>query len=178
MKEKIVEHMKETGEWGQWFPVEMSTFAYNESIVNEYSPRTKKEALALGYQWKDSLPITLGQETIIYDKLPKNPDDYSNELLKHILKCEKCGRNYRFIEREINFYKKLSLPLPSHCFNCRHQRRMDLRLPRKLWHRICMCDKQNHFHGEGKCIVEFETSYAPERLEIVYCEKCYQQEVY
>jgi len=25
---------------------------------------------------------------------------------------------------------------------------------------------------------EFETAYAPDRPEIVYCEKCYQQEVY
>jgi hypothetical protein len=41
--------------------------------------------------------------------------------------------------------------------------------PPKLWHRKCM--------KEG-CQNEFETSYAPERPEIVYCEKCYQQEVY
>jgi hypothetical protein len=155
----------------------MCPFAYNESIVNEYSPRIKKEAVALGYKWKEDLPITLSQETITHDALPKNPSDYSNELLKHVLKCEECGRNYRFIEREINFYKKLGLSLPTHCFNCRHQRRMDLRLPRKLWHRQCMCNKK-HANHEGKCEVEFETSYAPERPEIVYCEKCYQQEVY
>jgi hypothetical protein len=28
------------------------------------------------------------------------------------------------------------------------------------------------------CKNEFETSYAPEGSEIVYCERCYQQEVY
>jgi len=27
------------------------------------------------------------------------------------------------------------------------------------------------------CDVEFETTYAPDRPEIVYCEKCYQKEV-
>jgi hypothetical protein len=178
LKEKIIEHMKKTGEWGQWFPVNMSPFAYNESIVNEYSPIPKEKALAQGYKWKDDLPITLGQETITYDMLPKDPKIYDKELLKHILKCEKCGRNYRFIEREINFYKKLGLPLPQHCFNCRHQHRMDLRLPRKLWHRQCMCDKKNHFHGTGRCEVEFETSYSDDRPEMVYCEKCYQQEIY
>lgn len=41
-----------------------------------------------------------------------------------------------------------------------------------------MCDKQNHSHGDNNCEVEFETSYSPGRPEIVYCEKCYQQEVY
>jgi hypothetical protein len=41
-----------------------------------------------------------------------------------------------------------------------------------------MCNKENHINHQGKCNVEFETSYAPDRSEIVYCEKCYQQEVY
>ncbi|KKP59766.1 MAG: hypothetical protein UR55_C0020G0001, partial [Candidatus Nomurabacteria bacterium GW2011_GWF1_34_20] len=53
--------------------------------------------------------------------------------------------------------------------NCRHYERLSQRNPMKLWHRSCM--------KEG-CTNEFETSYAPERSEIVYCEKCYQQEVY
>ena len=32
-------------------------------------------------------------------------------------------------------------------------------------------------HGENHCPNEFETSYAPDRDEIVYCEECYQEEV-
>ncbi|MBI4119570.1 MAG: hypothetical protein HY456_01835 [Parcubacteria group bacterium] len=35
----------------------------------------------------------------------------------------------------------------------------------------------DHFHGEDHCPNEFETSYAPERSEIVYCEQCYNAEV-
>jgi len=34
-----------------------------------------------------------------------------------------------------------------------------------------------HFHGDQPCPNEFETTYAPGRPEIVYCEKCYQSEV-
>ena len=41
-----------------------------------------------------------------------------------------------------------------------------------------MCDKKNHLHGEEKCSAQFETSYSPDRPEIVYCENCYKQEVY
>ncbi len=177
LKAKIIEHMKSTGEWGKWFPASMSTFSYNESIVNEYVPRTKTEALELGYKWKDNLPITLGQENITHEELVKNPEDYTDELLKHILKCVGCGRNYRLISREIACYKRLKLSIPQYCFNCRHERRMKLRLRRKLWHRTCMCDKKHTDH-EGHCKVEFDTSYAPDRTEIVYCESCYRQEVY
>jgi len=71
----------------------------------------------------------------------------------------------------------LNLPLPRLCPNCRHYQRLAQRNPLKLWHRQCMCKKENHEHN-GKCEVEFETSYAPERPEIIYCERCYQQEVY
>jgi hypothetical protein len=34
-----------------------------------------------------------------------------------------------------------------------------------------------HFHGNEPCPNEFETSYAPERQEIVYCENCYNAEI-
>ena len=70
----------------------------------------------------------------------------------------------------------MQIPIPRRCFHCRHNHRVAHRNPFKLWHRVCMCDKTNHDHG-GKCTVEFETSYDPERPEIVYCEKCYQKEV-
>lgn len=154
LKEKIITHMKSTGEWGKWFPISMSPFAYNESIVNEYSPLTKDQALAKGYRWNNDIPATHGQE---HD----DPDP-----MKRILKCDQCERNYRFIERELVFYQKLNLPLPTKCFNCRHQRRMNLRLPRKLYDRQC-----------ANCKQDIQTSYSPERPEIVYCEQCYQSEV-
>ena len=72
----------------------------------------------------------------------------------------------------------MNLPLPKFCPNCRHYQRIALRNPFKLWHRKCMCNKKNHSHKAEKCVVEFETSYAPDRPEIIYCEKCYQQEIY
>jgi len=44
---------------------------------------------------------------------------------------------------------------------------MKLRNPRKLYTRNC-----------DKCGKEIQTTYAPERPEIVYCENCYNKEVY
>ncbi len=66
----------------------------------------------------------------------------------------------------IDVYKKNTIPLPLLCPNCRHAERLTHRNPPKLWHRQC-----------AKCTNEFETSYAPDRPEIIYCESCYQQEV-
>ncbi len=40
---KIIYHMKETGEWGEFFPIEISPFGYNETVAMEYFPHSKQE---------------------------------------------------------------------------------------------------------------------------------------
>jgi len=165
---RIIEHMKKTGEYGEFFPAHLSSFAYNESIAQEYAPLSKQEALAHSFRWVDELPSTVGKETISHDQLPKNPDEFGEAILKHTLKCVRCGRNYRLILKEINFYKRMHLPLPQECFNCRHARRMAMRNPRNLWPGIC-----------ANCGKQIETSYPPESQKEfkIYCEQCYNAEV-
>jgi hypothetical protein len=42
--DKIVEGMKVSGEWGEFFHPSMSAFGYNETVAYEYYPMTKQEA--------------------------------------------------------------------------------------------------------------------------------------
>lgn len=166
---KLIEHMKKYNEWGLFFPKELSHFSYNESIANEYMPLSKEEALAQGFSWRDDILSTKGQGTIEKLELPKNPEGYSDELMKEVLTCEDCDKNYKLINREINFYKKNKLSIPLKCFNCRHALRMSKRNPRDLWPGKC-----------AKCNNDILTSYKREdQLKYqLYCEKCYQQEIY
>lgn len=166
---KMIEHMKKYGEWGKFFPKELSPFGYNEAIVNEYIPLTKEEALAQGYKWQDNIPSTTGQGTVKLADLPKDPKEYTDALMQEVLTCERCDKNFRLISREIAFYKRLGLPLPRKCVHCRHERRMKLRNPRLLWDIRC-----------AKCQAPIQTSYTPDKQKVykIYCEKCYQQEVY
>ena len=108
---------------------------------------------------------------------PQAINKLSENILNEVLACLECGRNYKIVQNEFLFYKKHNIPIPRKCFYCRHTERMKLENPFKLWRRSCMCDIEKHGHV-GKCPNEFETSYAPDRSEIVYCEKCYQAEVY
>ena len=81
------------------------------------------------------------------------------------------------IREELDMYRRLKIPIPRLCPNCRYFERFSKRvLPWKLWKRECMCDIEGHGHN-GTCANAFETSYAPERPETVYCESCYQKEV-
>ena len=178
LREKIIEHMKNTEEYGEFFPPQIAPVCYNETQGQFYNPMTKEEVLVKGWKWEDQIHGTFGKETIKLEEIPDNIKDVSDSIVKEVFKCVDCNKNYNLKDDEFTFYKRENIPIPKHCPNCRYVKRFTLRLPRKLWHRVCMCDKENHHNHKGKCEVEFETPYAPERPEIVYCEKCYQQEVY
>lgn len=169
LKEKIDEQMKEERTYGQYFPPKLAPFAYNETLAYEYFPLTKEVAIERGFRWQDKTTGTYGKETIKKGEIPNSIEKVTDKILEEILVCEKCNKNFRITKAELDFYRRMNLPLPHKDFECRHQDRIAKRNPHKLWHRKCM--------KEG-CPNEFETSYSPDRLEIVYCEQCYQQEVY
>jgi hypothetical protein len=191
---KIIKHMNDMPyvdakgreyKYGEFFPPELSPFAYNETIAQEYFPLTKEQAVEKGYRWKEPEARNY-QITKKPADLPDNIKDVPDSITDEIIQCSNygnptsivsnCTTAFRIIPRELEFYRKMNLPLPRLCPNCRHYERLKQRNPLKLWHRKCMCGN-GHFHGDGPCPNEFETSYAPDRPEIVYCEKCYQQEV-
>ncbi|MFZ2150295.1 MAG: hypothetical protein WAV15_04010 [Minisyncoccia bacterium] len=184
---QIIKHMNEMPymdkvgneyRYGEYFPAELSYFGYNESSAMEQYPLTKTEAMEKGFRWQDETQRTIGKETLKPENIPEGIEEITDSVLNEILACVDCKRNYKIIPNELIFYKKMKIPIPRRCFYCRHEARVKRWNPFKLWHRECMCGKDNHFHGEENCTVEFETSYAPGRPEIVYCEKCYQAEMY
>lgn len=174
--QKIRNELKENGEYGQFFSPELSCFGYNESAAQEQFPLIKDEAIARGFAWEDTPRGTYGKETKRWGEVPDCVHAVDFDVSKEIFACISCAKNYKIIPNEFTFYKKLGIPLPRFCPDCRHKHRIEARGPNKLWHRSCMCEKEGHDHT-GKCQNEFETTYAPDRSEIVYCENCYQKEV-
>jgi len=200
LKKRIIEHMKKTSEWGEYFPAELSPFAYNESVAQDYFPLTKKEAIARSYEWYDHQESKDYKPTMRPSDVPKFISETTDSILNEVIGCSsqesekerdlhpECATAFRVIPLELSLYRKLGISLPSKCFPCRRNDRFALRNPRKLWHRQCTCageksengvyqNTASHFHGAGQCPNEFETSYSPERKEIVYCEQCYNAEV-
>ena len=180
--------------YGEFFPPELSPFAYNETIAQEYFPLGKEQALNQGYKWKypeqRSYKITLKPEN-----LPDNIKNVDDSILKEVIECQhnqkcnqQCTQAFRIIPDELSFYKRMNLTLPRLCPNCRHYERLNQKNPYKLWHRKCQCagvksengvytNQVKHQHNDNYCPSEFETSYAPDRPEIIYCEQCYNAEV-
>lgn len=168
LKEKIEENLKKDGSFGQFFPAELAPFGYNETLAQDYFPLSKEEILQRGFRWQDETTGTYEKETIKIGAMPNTIQEVGENILEEILVCEECKKNFRIVKPELDFYRRMNLPIPHKDFECRHKARIQKRNPHKLWYRKCM--------KEG-CLNEFETSYAPERPEILYCEQCYQAEV-
>ena len=181
---KIIQHMNDMPyidskgriyKYGEFFPSELSPFCYNETIAQEYFPLTKEQALEQGYKWKDkeerNYKIYIKNEDI-----PDDIKDINDDIIGKVIECghkgtcnQQCTEAFKIIPEELQFYQRMNLPIPRLCPNCRHYERLSKRNPLKLWHRKCM--------NKG-CNNEFETSYSPDRPEIIYCERCYKKEVY
>ena len=185
--------------YGEFFPAELSPFPYGDSVAYDYYPLTKEEAAERGYPWRD--PIKKDYNSAVKPQdLPDHIDQVDDTILNAIIECEheqkcneRCTKAFRIIPMELEFYRKINVPLPRLSPNCRHYQRHKQRNPLTLWHRRCECEGQmsklkgqnqykntaDHIHHkkDEHCQNEFETTYAPERLEIVYCEACYLREV-
>lgn len=183
LREKIIDHMKKMGEYGEFFPISLSPYAYNETIAQQWYPKTKEEVLEKGWKWRDNLPGKYYAPTVQWADVPDDISDTSEDILKNIFACMKCKKNFKIIKKEFEFYKKERIALLRFCPDCRFIERFSRRNPRKLWHRQCMCDREGHDHravafsGGGQCSRTFETPYSPERKELIYCTQCYEQEV-
>lgn len=166
LRAHIVAELKKVGEYGAFFPPELAPFAYNETIGQDYMPLKKAEVAAFGFRWQEDMPGTRGKETLKAEAIPDRIEEVKDDILDKILACASCGRNYKLVGLELTFYRKMFLPIPRECFNCRHVDRLRRRGPMQLFDRAC-----------AKCERPVKTTFAPERPEIVFCEKCYTDQV-
>ncbi|MBI4239941.1 hypothetical protein HY620_03055 [Candidatus Uhrbacteria bacterium] len=168
LKSQIIEHMRTTGEYGEFFPIHHSPYGYNETVAQQWYPKKHGEMLVNGWKWQENLPGKYNSPTIDWKDVPDNIRDVPEDTIKNIFACLKCSKNYKIIKTEFAFYKVRTIPLPRLCPDCRFAERIAHRNPRTLYHRTCM---------KSGCANEFETTYAPDRPETVYCGSCYQAEV-
>lgn len=156
---------------GDFFPFEFSPFAYNETVIQEYFPITESNARQAGFSWKNAEEKKYSP-TLFTQDLSRAIDDVSDEIMKEVIACAHgqscthgCTQAFKITQSELELYRRLKLPIPTLCFNCRHGERNAKINPRKLYKRITV---------DG---AEVETTYAPDRKEKILSETGYQRVV-
>jgi hypothetical protein len=164
----IIEHMISTGEWGEFFPIELSPFGYNETVAPEYFPLTKDQITTKNWKWCDQEDVIPNVSKSIPSKnLPDSINDIPEDILNWAVVCGETGRPFKIIKQELEFYRKMELPVPHFHPEERQRKRMVHRGDRKFWTRNC-----------DKCQKEITSTWSPERPEMVYCEQCYLETMY
>ena len=174
---KIISHMQSTGEWGEFFPHTLSPFGYDETLAQEYFPLLENEAKKQGWKWK-WIEETSSYHGPYYE--PKNINEYDekrvdfetaqkniDKLLAGIIRCEISWKPFKVIKQELIFYIENHIPIPTKHPDQRHVDRLGQRNPRTLYERNCW-----------ECGEKIITTYPPETLEKIVCEKCYKKIIY
>lgn len=158
-------------EYGDFFPFELSPFAYNETICQEFFPLTKEQSIEKSYQWKDMKEKDI-KPTIKAEDLSDDIKDVKDDITKEIIGCihngkcnDQCTIAFKIIPKELDFYRKMNLPLPRLCPNCRFCETIKHRSSIKLYNRKC-----------DNCKKDILTPHFSNK-EIIYCEECYKREV-
>lgn len=161
---RLIKLMQGHQEWGEFFPVKYSPFAYNESVAHDYFPLRREEALKRGYRWTEDDKAEFKAATFIP---PSMIIEVKDSICDEILTCEVSGRSYKITQAELRFYHRMKLPIPRQHFIERHKARLAKRLPYQLFDRKC-----------AKCNAPIRTAYSATRPEKVYCENCYLKCIY
>ncbi len=150
--------------YGEFFPYDLSIFAYNESYAPQYFPLDKTQIESKGFKYLEPKRPDYKQ-TIELGDIPNSIHDVPDDFIKEVLNC-KCGKFYKIVVGELQLLKRFGIPVPRSCSDCRHMSRLNRMNMPKLYDRNC-----------DSCGVAFKTGFSPSRPEKILCESCYQKEV-
>jgi hypothetical protein len=165
--------MQHTWERWEFFHPSLSPFGYNESIAQDYYPLDQQQAQIYWYHRSSysSDPVIPAWAQTIERKNYTNEQRASlgqdPEIINKILVCEVSWRPYKIQKAELEFYRTHHLPLPSNHSDIRHEERMKLKPNKELFLRNC-----------HNCYQEIISVYPQDYDGKVYCESCYQKEVF
>ncbi len=174
LKKKIIEDMDKNPyvdkngrvyKYGELFPSELSLFPYEDSNASKFFEKNKEQAINEGYNWKDKIENEY-EITIKGVDLPQTIKEVKEDILDEIIGCSLCEKAYRLTREELNLYQKFNLPISSKCPKCREKRRFSLINKPKFNKTSC-----------AKCHKEIEVMHGLSLGRIIYCEKCYQNEI-
>lgn len=161
---QIIEDMKRSKEFGEFFPTSLSPFGYNESKASEWFPRSKEEVVKRGWQWSDfDPPTTEGLKIISNKELPELIEDVSDDILNCAIRCEVSGKPFRVIAPDLKFYRGRGVSIPKLCAKERQKARIQAENPRVLIERSC-----------EECHSPVQTTYPVNRPEKLLCDRCYE----
>ena len=159
LTKEIKNDMMKRNEFEDFFPRKLSPFHYNESDAMLWFPLSKEEALAKGFSWQDETP---SEKQINLIDIPDDIRDITDSILDQTLTCTQSGKQYRITRQELDFYRRLQLPIPT---IAPLQRIANMG-------KYFFTSPELHGGNCAECNKPFETTYDTSKQK-VFCEECY-----
>lgn len=106
-------------------------------------------------------------EIIQAESLPDNITDVNDDIIKKVIICKRSWRPFRVIKQELEFYRKMGIPLPREHQDIRYQDRLAMLQKHELY--IRKCDKTWN---------SMISVYSSQDKRKVYSAEAYDQEIF
>ena len=122
---KLISHMQSTWEWGEFFPMSMSPFYYQETLACEMYPLTTQELTECGLTEMPYKPVKKDiRKVILADQLPSTIESIPDDILNWAIQCKKTEKLFRITPWELDYYRKNNITLPLYHPDERRKRRI------------------------------------------------------
>jgi hypothetical protein len=166
--DEIKAEMIKRGEYEDPLSLEFSAQAYNFSMAQLNYPLKNDEIKKLGGYVAQEPETNVGNTSILEaDELPQTILEVNDDILNKAICCEITKRPFRIIASELEFYRRMGLPLPTVHPAYRMELQFHLAPDGKKYDTTCI-----------KCEKPMSSMFDPKSNFVLYCERCYQQEVY
>ncbi len=158
---RVIEHMRGTGEWGEFFPAQLSPCPYNLTVAQFYFPKTREEVERNGMIWVEREVPNAARVISAHDLpdgLPASDDSITAKSLGS-------GRAFRITGEEIKRYRSFNVPLPRYAYDERIEARRRKLGAVHLFPRRC-----------AKTGRELLTPFGPESPWIIWDREVYEEE--
>ncbi len=163
--DEIKTAMLERGEYGEFFPLSFSPFAYNSSLAWMSHQISDNEAKEKDVWIFKPAKTDFGGGITEIDNIEKT-EEITDDLLSGAFVGSADGRPFRIIPEELAFYKNHGLPLPKAHPETRIKERF-------AWLNFLNLDEVRC----EKCGVVFHSALHKDIRTNLLCETCYQNEV-
>lgn len=165
--DEIKYNLLKKGEYGEFFPYQFSSFAYNGSAAGLSFPLTKEEIININALWQDEIEAdTANLEIINRLEIPNSINGIDDSILKKAILCKEINKPFRITKTELEFYKNNNISIPHVHPSQRMKNRYKILGNLRMLDGICvLCNK------------EIKTMYSKKEGWNLYCDNCFKQEI-
>jgi hypothetical protein len=129
---RIVSHMRSSGEWGEFFPAQLSAAPYNCSLAQRYFPMTEEECLSRGLGWYEARSPEAAGALCAADLPDRVPEEDSPLVVR-----SSGGKIFGISAQEIRRLRRMRAPLPLYPYDERMNQRMQRLGGIRMYPRVC-----------------------------------------